>query len=404
MTTKELENTKKELYEIKRDNYNKIRNYNEKMKMCKVNQKDSQLGNTLAISTFPYFITIFILMFIDGKVNMNLPLNIIPPYVVPIILIGGSLGIGSVINKLINKKYKTKERFNSFSKSKTEVEKIKDEVLNQIELEKLNNRNKVIDDIIKKIEENISILSRISSRYRVTYRSLSQTKEETTDYINQISNLLEEKYQELDVLTTKKVLHENFWKVRNKIQKGMELIMVAFGAGIGTMMLTTLPFIITNNLIGTITLLQTNIIFISSLLGGAIVPEIYWINRTKNRKNAFEELNQTLEQNSLPNNIEDAKREEVELKSLIERKISEISLAEVQLLEQKQVLERLTMDDSNDKQKEFIHSSTLSNVIYEQEQNEIDNGINTLNSIAKQKAKEPKKLVRKPQSNKQDNN
>ena len=51
MTNKELDKIKKELYDTAKDNYNKIRDYDEKMRMCKVNQRDYQIGNSLPIAT-----------------------------------------------------------------------------------------------------------------------------------------------------------------------------------------------------------------------------------------------------------------------------------------------------------------------------------------------------------------
>lgn len=435
MTAKELDKIKKELYEKSKDNYNKIRDYDERMRMSKVNQKDYKIGTTLAASTLPYFVTIFILMFLDGNVDSSFLSNIVSPYVIPIILIGGSIGIGTILNKLINKKYKTKERFKSFSKSKTEVEKLEEEIRNQIELEKLKNRNKVINSVIENLEDNVSILSKISDKYTVTCRNISQTKEETIDSITKITELLEEKYQELDILVTKKVLHDNFWRVRNQYQKGFDLSLVSFGSGLGTMMVTTLPFIVADNLWLNRTLLQNNTMFISSLLGGAIVPGFYWINRANNRQRAFNNINQTLGDNALPKNITDAQEEEIDLKRSIERTIREISLVEVELLEQKEVLERISEKEdkstkSNIKEqdknnnREFCENKNRGSSF---EQNDdglfrsawpfppfashrterdetMKPGVLYREIEEPQELVEPKKLVRKPQANKQDNN
>lgn len=400
MTNKELAKIKKELYNRGKDNSTKIRDYDEKMRMCRVNQKDYQIGNSLPLASIFYFLPIFILMFLDGNIDLSIITNVIPAFTVPILLIGGSLSIGTIISKLLNKKYKTKERFKSFSNAKTEVEKLEEEIKNQIELEKLNNRNKIINYVIEDLEDNVSILSKISDRYTITHRNLSQTKEETTDNITKISSLLEEKYKELDVLITKKVLHENFWRIREKFQRIADPLLITLGGSIGIMMLATLPFITAETLLSSCSILEKDIMFISSLVCGGIAPNIYLIKRNKDKKNVFNNINKTLGDNSLPEKIKSAHDEERELKSLIEKEIREISLAEIQLIEQKEVLERITSEDTNDKQKGNVHCSTLSNIIYEEEQKEIDNGINTLNNIAEQKTNKQKKLIRKPQTNK----
>ena len=247
--------------------------------------------------------------------------------------------IFKIHNLLINKKYKTKERFKSFSNAKTEVEKIEEELKNKIELEKLKNRNEIINNVVENLEDNVSILSKISDKYTITYRNLSQTKEETTDNITKISKLLEEKYKDLDILVTKKVLHENFWRIRENFQRICDPILITLGFSVGTLMLTTLPFITAETLSLACPMIQKELIFISSLVCGGVVPNIYLINRNKNRKKVFNNINKTLGDNSLPEKISSTHDENMELESLMEKELREISLAEVQLIEQKEVLE-----------------------------------------------------------------
>ena len=74
--------------------------------------------------------------------------NIIPALSYPAIVVGGSLGIGTLINNLINKKFQTKKRLKVFSTAKTQTEKLKEQLHYQIELEKAINRNLVINQTI----------------------------------------------------------------------------------------------------------------------------------------------------------------------------------------------------------------------------------------------------------------
>ena len=112
---------------------------------------------------------------------------------------------GSLINSLISKKYKIKERYKAFSNAKTKVEKLEEEVHYKIELEKVKNRNKVINETIKLLESDQAIINKISSRYDLKDKNLPQTNDEAERKVNELSNVIKKQYDKLDILTTQNV-------------------------------------------------------------------------------------------------------------------------------------------------------------------------------------------------------
>lgn len=92
--------------------------------------------------------------------------------------VGSSFGVGTLINKLITKKYKTKERFKAFSKAKNDAEKLKEEINYEIKLEKVMYRNKTIDETINVMESNQEMLDKMSNQYDIKNKIELQTREE----------------------------------------------------------------------------------------------------------------------------------------------------------------------------------------------------------------------------------
>ena len=178
MNQEEFEKSKNELEKEKEKNNELIAINDERSRMLKANSLEFK-GETIlffsALAYMGFFLTTIIL---SNTPVASVISKALPGLSYPITLLGGSLAIGTIARTLFDKKFKTKERLKSFSKAKTQAEKLEEEVHYQIELEKANNRNKVIDETINILNSNQAMLNRISSRYDLKDKTAPQTKEE----------------------------------------------------------------------------------------------------------------------------------------------------------------------------------------------------------------------------------
>ena len=284
----------------------------------------------------------------------------------PITLLGGSLAIGTIARTLFDKKFKTKERLKSFSKAKTQAEKLEEEVHYQIELEKANNRNKVIDETINILNSNQAMLNRISSRYDLKDKTAPQTKEEAEQNAEKLSATIKDQYDKLDILTVQKVLHNRFWKVRERFQRRLNTMVVSTVSGIFTMFFTTFPTLI--DIIPNSSLLAKLAIPLVPFVVGTIGGSAYMLKRNRDHKKAFNNLNAKLEENALEENLDNEYDSSIEehkkIKTLIENQIRNISLIEIQLQEIKRFLDANTAEEEKkkDSEEQEITNSILNNL------------------------------------------
>lgn len=355
MKIEDFKKTKDELNMNKAENDKLVRTNYERTRMANVNQLDYKLGNILAFAMLPYFGLTFGVMGLSSLIGASTLASIIPPLSIPTILASCSLGIGIIGRKLTEKKYKTKERIKAFSKAKTEAEKVEEEIYYQIELEKAKNRNQIVQQTISSLDSNEALLRSFSSKYDINEKNASQTEQEAKQRLEELSAILEQKYKELDILTTQKVLSESFWRLRCKGQKGMDLTLVFMGGGMMTMMVHSTPLMVMREVLTYNSVFASFVPTLLPLVIGSVGVGSYWINRNKNRERAFNNLNDTLGEKSLPKKVSSTYDETQELKSMIERKISDISIVEIQLKEQQRTLETITSQQTktNDNSKDM---------------------------------------------------
>ena len=339
MKTEDFKKTNEELQEEIKKNNKQIAVSDERTRMAKVNQFEYKFGTTLGFSMVPYFVEIILFTIFTSNGTMASITNTIPVESLPLIITGSSLGIGTIGRKILEWKFKIKERFKSFTTAKTQYEKIQEEIKYAVELEKANNRNKAIQETMDSLNSNQSILNSLSNRYDINDKNVPQTIEESKKIVDELSMLLNEKYNELDVLTTQKVLHERFWKVRTKGQPSMDIMMSAMMGGLLSMMYVDMPFI----MMGISETLTYNslpaalITCFAPLVAGITGVSGYMIKRNKDYMKVFNNLNNDLDENALPEKIKEPSEEQQDIDAKIESKIREISVAGTQLQEQKRM-------------------------------------------------------------------
>ena len=366
MKTEDFKKTNEELQEEIKKNNKQIAVSDERTRMAKVNQFEYKFGTTLGFSMVPYFVEIILFTIFTSNGTMASITNTIPVESLPLIITGSSLGIGTIGRKILEWKFKIKERFKSFTTAKTQYEKIQEEIKYAVELEKANNRNKAIQETMDSLNSNQSILNSLSNRYDINDKNVPQTIEESKKIVDELSMLLNEKYNELDVLTTQKVLHERFWKVRTKGQPSMDIMMSAMMGGLLSMMYVDMPFI----MMGISETLTYNslpaalITCFAPLVAGITGVSGYMIKRNKDYMKVFNNLNNDLDENALPEKIKEPSEEQQDIDAKIESKIREISVAGTQLQEQKRIMESFA-DNGEEKEKKLETSVSKEHTIEE---------------------------------------
>lgn len=342
MNNEEYEKIKKELEEAKKINDEQIATNSEKIKMSKINNLDYKIYITLAFSMLSYTVLLLASLVLIKSLGIGVIADIFPGLTYPIALIGGSLGIGAIGRVLLDNKFKAKERLKSFSTAKTQAEKLEEEVYYQIEFEKANNRNKVIDESIKVLNSNQTMLSRISSRYDLSDKTAPHSKEEAESKAEELSAIIKEQYEKLDILSTQKVLQNRFWKIRQNFQRRIDTFMSPMLSGIITMLSFTFPTMILKDALSSSSILAALTVPIVSYVAGVVGGSVYMSKRNSDYKKAFNNLNAQLDENALVETykkFEDAYEEKRELESLIASQIRNISIAEVELQENKRYLD-----------------------------------------------------------------
>jgi len=373
MKIEDFSKTKEELEGQKKQNDEQVYVSDERTRMSKVNQFEYKAGVTLMLSMiFGYLPLLLMSGILVKSLGASAITSIFPGFSFPIALVGGSLGIGAIASTLMAKKFKLKERLEAFSNAKTQADKLEEEIQYQIELEKANNRNKAIDQTLAVLNSNESLLRTMSSRYDINDRNAPQTGEEAEQKIEELSTLVKEKYDELDLATTKKVLHDRFWRVRAKWQKNIDTMMASMFSGMFTMFFSLFPIMLVRDTIASNSLFASLATTFSPLIVGIVGASGYMAKRNRDYKKAFNSLNSKLGDNALEDKIDDASNEQQELTSLIESITRDISVAEVQLKEQQRALETIKLETEEQKQDKELEQAippyTIDEIrVYQQE-------------------------------------
>ena len=310
----------------------------EKARLAQINQFVYKLEFSMVVSSLPYLLLIPAFSFMPA---------IAPGWVLPLIASVGSFGIGVIGSKLIYWKSKSKEKFKSFTTAKTQSEIVQEEMKYTIESEKAQNRNRAIRVAITALD----------GKTKIKYPS--QTIDESKKRIDELSTQLNEKYNELDVLSTQKVLHEKSWEVRTKKYSLMDIIMSSLLIGLFPMLYIFLPFI---------TILEEVIInpplIFATYAAGITGVGGYMIKRNKDYMKAFNNLNNDLKENALPEEIEDPTEEKRDIDAKIQSLIEEIFINEVRLQEEKVIMKSF-VDNGKEKENKLEISNSKEYTIEE---------------------------------------
>ena len=335
MKEKEFESSIEELQKQIQNNQDNISLNDKKIRIAEQNRIETKALLTFLYSSFSYMLYIFLLaLFATLITSTTIPItNPIPIEYIHYLMVSFTIGIGTIGRKKIETELNSYERFKSFSKAKSQREIIEEEAKYAIESEKLKNRNKVLSNTISslKYENDISNIS------------LFNTSNIPKKQIEDSSTLLKEKYSELDSLSTKKSLHENFLHIRSDIYKAIQ-IMFGLIMCMALAVMIDIPLLV-STINGYSTPVIVPFLIPTTLL--TTVFSIYTVKNNKYYKEVFNHFNHELGKNALPDSIKDEEieDEELEIDIKIGKMIWEITELEAQLQQQKIILESFMDND-----------------------------------------------------------
>lgn len=273
-------------------NNKKINELSYKIKVFEINDLDNKLMIFLVFAMMNYFtgillMTIFfsniITLFQKGIINVNM-LSILN-FVFPITS-------GIVGGKWYLKKCNLKKRLNKVTSSKSRSKRFSEQVKYEVEREKLINRNNILNSISEKIDEEKKMLYKLSSNYNFI------NKDSVLEHKLLGDNLLDNKYNEMDLLGIKKFLIDKFWKVRCRSQKILEIFLFSVLGGAFLMFYWNVPVMVINRFLDEL-VISVNILWryanlVVPFLLGSVGIGLY-INRNYNiREQVFDSLNREL--------------------------------------------------------------------------------------------------------------
>lgn len=232
-----------------------------------------------------------------------------------------------------------------FSKAKNQKEKIEESTRYEIEKEKLKNINKILKKNYNDLLANENLINSLSESYNITEKNIDErTKEEVANNIENINNILQKKQQELDIATTKSVLIEKFWRVRNKFNIFFDVIGIGMLGALLCTLLYGMPIVYINELENI-----QNSTGLFSVLAPAIIGNLvcggYCVKRISHHTSAFKTINNELGDNTLPefSNYEKDKQIDKDLKNAI----NETCAVKLKLELEKQKLNNISEATSN---------------------------------------------------------
>ncbi len=341
--------TMSELEKEYKENYDKIEINGEKAGIVRANSFENKAMSTLVLSLLPYVGLTFAMITNDNLASMTG--SVVPMELAPAVFMVGAFGVGTLARKIYEHKSKNKERFESFSDAKTETEKTVERIKYLIEKEKAWNRKKAIIMAMDLIEADQNVLRKLSEKYEVSKKEVSSSALEVQKELDQLTSLLEDKFKELDILSTQRVLHEKTWEARSNSKISRDTAVTSLFGGMLTMMYYTIPCV--NEKIHFSSNASALAVILTTFAIGAGATIGYKAKINSEYMKAFNSINSTLGEDSLPETITDAYEEQHNIEVRIGSTIKEVAALLVNIQEAKRTLESLSSNSNEIEEIEY---------------------------------------------------
>lgn len=291
-----------------------------KSRIINNNRFEEKFMSFFGCFSFPFMIFFFATV-IGGN---SLLTSIFPARLIPLVILGASLGIGTAGYNLLEKKfYKFKEKIKDITDAKKEIELLEEAMNHKLNYSVAYNKMKAINTLLEKLDKNemVRCASNLNSKL---------TEEEINKKINELEKELSEGFNELTVATKRKELAKKFWKSRDIMAPISDALVIPTLIGVLLMMVWNLPV----SLAGTI---PSALELLLPLPLASIVGVGYIIKRTKDNKKVYKKINSELGDNSLPKKRKYL--EDDELKKKLQEKINKVCFIGEDLIKHQELLE-----------------------------------------------------------------
>lgn len=360
MSEEEYKKIKENLKSKMAKNDLKIEEYSLKITAIKNNRFEYKLAEIIGFSLIPYILFLNITSLLSSGAAL---LTYIPGELISILVAASSLAVGDVCRKILDKKFKISEKLKEFSNATTEKELLEEEIVNEIELEKTKNRNMSIQNAIGLLQTKKSAFKFLSDKSCIKSIDEIQTRKKTQEEIEKYSQTLKIRNEELDILSTKKVLHEKFGEYREIDRKKVDnIITLTMGVLVGLFSLVycNAPSII-NEAIAFSSNASHLLSFSIPFVLGTVGTIGYMIKTKKDNMKVFNKFNNKLGDDKLPLEIEDGYNEGQEINKSLAKKVDIVCRVENLLREQEIALERFKdSDDDKTLAKDYINEKEKS--------------------------------------------
>lgn len=357
MELKDLLNMKDDLTNKKNEMLKKKTQAGERARIAEASQIDSKIPFTIIYSALTYILLVVGGLAVRGIFGISgIMFNIPKICVVPLFLIP-SFALGTYIEKKFEKSKNLDGRLSQFSNAETEEEKLEEQIRYEIENNKFASRVNVIEKTLNDIEVKEKFVSNNGDLYTLgENNNIEESKVE--EEISGLSTVLENKFQELDVLSAQNLLAKRFVDERVEGCKKQTLITYAASHALLAMLYVTLPFVALGIEFSGIAGLATmfGILGVSATVFGG-----YHHKRSKLKESVFNKLNAELGENALAETTPDF-QDMSEIKSKKEEKIKETSMVLTLLEERKVLLENIK--NKNELEELFSQEKNLPQPTY----------------------------------------
>ncbi len=273
--------------------------------------------------------------------------SIIPTSLIPIALGAGAIGVGKLLMTLREKLLNDKAEMKKISKAKTEKEMQEEITHYHIKRQITEEEIEILRDVIKKLQENHKNLDEIDRIYNKDNLNTPQSYKDTKDKVNDLENKINNNYYKLRLISIKNSLHKQFYtrrKTLNHISDGLRSFiqgyLITFFTVLSPVILQMNNFIPISELISSIyTILAIGLPIIGGISFYHLITGI--------PLKIFKEINsQPVYTTYLPKKAEVDELEKINVNR--EEIINEITNQEIELQEQKRILDIFESIDTTD--------------------------------------------------------
>lgn len=352
MNTKLFDKTSDELFKDYYTYSDEINSYNEKIKLSKYNLFESKLKLTLLNSILPYILLVLSTTKITKRLGVNLITDVYSAIFVPLTITIMSVFIGSIIKDVIYKKNNINSKI-----SKPEYEKIEEQIAYEIELEKANNREKAVEKAIQSFRENKVYLPFFSKRYVMKKKLELDPVEQEKEKFEEASIIVDEKKEELDIASMKKVIGNRLFKYRAKNNQQRKDLILCLGFILSVVSLNTLSLFLLGNCAFYNSLFESIIPTVVPLVSSTVLSKIYILKRNNDYSKALNNINVKLGKDKIL--VSDPKKTFLKSSDEIREKINSLSIATLQFERQKRKVESVIEESTQSSEQHVSNEINL---------------------------------------------